>query len=117
MHTPTTDLAALRRTLACEHALDLICDPARALRHPALLAGAWHTLKALRGQTMRHDHLRPAHIIRAVHPPFEPAAPATPCGTVAMIDATRARIIPRVHAHRDAHHAARIDTPTPPGAA
>lgn len=53
-------------------------DPGSVGCHPALIGGAWATLKAARGQTVDSRRLTPAHLIEPAAPPFPPApAPET----------------------------------------
>ncbi len=64
-----------------------VLDPARVHLHPALMMDAWARLKEARGQRIARPHLlAPAHVIR------------TPgqVGTVAALDAARARVSERV---------------------
>lgn len=70
----------------------LVANPAAFDVSPAARASAWADLKAARGQPIPIDTLialRPAYLTAA-------PIPAAPCGTVATIDATRARIAERM---------------------
>ena len=42
--------------------------------HPAIVGGAWATMKAARGQTFHPDRLLPAHLVEAAPAPDQAAA-------------------------------------------
>lgn len=79
------DMAAAMRTLT---------DPAAHRGHPAIRQVNWCFLKEARGQTVDLDRLA------AIHRPLPPAPRQV--SLVEQLDAMRARVLPRIHARRDA---------------
>ena len=74
-------------------AMRTLTDPAAHRGHPAIRQSAWCFLKEARGQPVDLDRLD------AIHRVLPPAPRQT--SLVEIIDAARARVIPRIRAHRD----------------
>lgn len=77
---------------ALANARAVVLDPASVRCHPAVIGGAWATLKAARGQTVDQSRLTPAYLIEpAAQPPTAHGAP-----TPAASSQPNARTITRI---------------------
>lgn len=79
MPTPTISPEALDKALA------VVLDPSCVDCRPALIGGAWATLKAARGQIVDHSRLTPAHLIDRAPQDAEDEVTATYRRTVIRI--------------------------------
>jgi len=59
--------------------------------HPAVIGGAWATMKAARGEGFHADRLRPAHLIDPDDPTALPATAADTIDTITERATVRAR--------------------------